>query len=229
MAYSGRSSSSVQRRVQTWWAKEHYRGVGGGGSNIVMPCQSAVDLAKRYEIQERAVEEVVGNRSNDEDWSNNLIFALIALKQAINFGPKLENSWMVKLEMNLAMSVRVKKLWQEVTEVRRELTGAIQLTSQVVEQRLVGPNAWFQTEIELASCASLRNIIELIHGGFVTISDLNSLTRSIVRVNAGIETLERNSAYLEEQLRLRVARGLSRERADDVRSKFRLAVASMVG
>ena len=94
----------------------------------------------------------------------------------------------------------------------------------------MGPNAWFQTEIELASCASsLRNIIEIIHGGFVTISDLNSLTRSIVRVNAGIETLERNSAYLVEQLRLRVARGLSRERADDVRSKFRLAVASMVG
>ena len=105
----------------------------------------------------------------------------------------------------------VEKIRQEVTEVRRELTGAIKLTSQVVEQRLVGPNAWFQTEIELASCASLRNIIEMIHGGFVTISDLKSLTRSIVvRVNAGIETLERNAAYLEEQLRLRVARGLSK-------------------
>ena len=48
--YSRRSSSSVQRRVQTWWAKEN---VGGGGSNIVMPCQSAGDLAKLYEIQER--------------------------------------------------------------------------------------------------------------------------------------------------------------------------------
>ena len=118
-----------------------------------------------------------------------------------------------------------------MTEVRRELTGAIKLTSPVVEQRLVGPNAWFQTEIELASCASLRNIMEMIHGGFVTISDLNSLTRSIVWVNAGIETLERNAAYLEEQLRLRVARGLSRERerAHAVRSKFRLAVTSMVG
>ena len=111
MAYSGRSSSSVQRRVQTWWAKEHYRGVGGGGSNIVMPCQSAGDLAKLYEIQERAVEEVVGKRrSNDEDCSNNLIFALIALKQAINLGPKLENSWMDKLEKNLVMSVSVKKI-----------------------------------------------------------------------------------------------------------------------
>ena len=82
----------------------------------------------------------------------------------------------------------------------------------MVEQRLVGPNAWFQPEIELSSCASLRKIIEMIHGGFVTISDLNSQTHSIVRVSAGIETLERNAAYLEEQLRIRVARGLSRER-----------------
>ena len=45
---------------------------------------------------------------------------------------------MDKLGKNLAMSV--KKFRQEVTEVRRELTGAIKLTSQVVEQRLVGPN-----------------------------------------------------------------------------------------